>query len=271
MTRQKLLIAAVATLGFSTAYGAAKPAPYLGVTPVTNTAVGKHFATAVCASCHGVHGNSVSPTFPNLAGQSYNYLLKQMENFRSGARKVVPMNAMIATIPQAPGDANLKAVAAYFAKQPLNRKIHFNATAPKPTMAQVKLGYKVFQQGLPGSHVPACAACHTDSGAGIAPMAIPSLAGQHAAYIENELGFFANGKRTNSPHHIMAVIAKRLTPAEIKAVALYAQQLQPDLMPGSGPKTYEAYVKALADQAVPGVPRSAVQSAKTTAKVATKK
>jgi len=217
-----------------------------------------------------MHGNSVSPTFPNLAGQNYNYLLKQMEAFRSGARKASPMNAMIGTVPQQKGDQNLKNIAAYYAQQKLNRQANANAHDPKLTKAEAKEGYDVYMRGLPSTHVPSCDACHGSDGTGMAPMAIPSLAGQHAAYIEKALKLFASGKRTNSPGHVMAMIAKRLTPEQIKDVSLYAQALHPDLVPGRGPKTYQAYVKALASQPVPGVPESAMKRPKTASATAGK-
>ncbi|HKJ09021.1 MAG TPA: c-type cytochrome, partial [Gammaproteobacteria bacterium] len=111
--------------------------------------------------------------------------------------------------------------------------------------------------------VPSCDACHGSDGTGMAPMAVPPLAGQHAAYIQKELKLFATGKRTNSPGHVMAMIAKRLTPKQIKDVSLYAQALHPDLVPGRGPKTYQAYVKSLASQPVPGIPESAMKSSET--------
>ena len=33
--------------------------------------------TVTCAACHGEDGNSAVPTFPKLAGQNENYLIKQ--------------------------------------------------------------------------------------------------------------------------------------------------------------------------------------------------
>lgn len=255
------LLLVLGALPLSGAQCATTPAPYLGVAPQGIPSAGKHFASTTCLSCHGMHGNSVSLTFPNLAGQNYNYLLKQLEQFRSGARKASPMNAMIGTVPKAKGDKNLMDIAAYYAQQKLNRKANANAHVPKLTKAEAKDGYDVYMHGIPSTHVPSCDACHGSDGTGMAPMAIPSLAGQHAAYIEKELKLFANGKRHNSPGHVMAMIAKRLSPKQIKDVALYAQALHPGLVPGRGPNTYQAYVKALSSQPVPGVPESAMKSA----------
>ena len=41
-----------------------------------------------CAACHGPDGNApISPDFPRLAGQHYDYLLKALRDYKSGARK----------------------------------------------------------------------------------------------------------------------------------------------------------------------------------------
>ena len=45
----------------------------------------------VCGACHGVDGNSALANFPKLAGQGERYLLKQMQDIKSGARPVVEM------------------------------------------------------------------------------------------------------------------------------------------------------------------------------------
>lgn len=254
MTIRAILLTAFATLAFTALQCRADSAPYVGVAPTGDAQAGAHFATTTCAACHGAHGNSVSPTFPNLAGQNYNYLLKQLEDFRDGKRKKSPMNAMIRTVPTASGQQNLKNIAAYYAAQTLNRKANANAHAPQPSARAAQAGYAIYQHGLSASHVPACAACHAASGKGMAPMAIPALAGQHSVYLASELKLFANGERHNSPGHVMSVIARRLTAQQIKEVALYAQALHPDLIPGQGPKTYQAYVQALAHQVVPGIP-----------------
>lgn len=66
-----------------------------------------------CAACHGPDGNSQTADFPRLAGQHFDYLVKALNDYKSGARK----NAIMA--PQA---ANLSKrdiadLAAYFSHQ----------------------------------------------------------------------------------------------------------------------------------------------------------
>lgn len=47
-----------------------------------------------CASCHGAKGISAAPIWPNLAGQKAAYMVKQLKDFKSGARKDPSMGAM---------------------------------------------------------------------------------------------------------------------------------------------------------------------------------
>ncbi|GAB2678815.1 c-type cytochrome [Aliiglaciecola aliphaticivorans] len=65
----------------------------------------------ICASCHGSAGISLSPIWPNLAGQKSAYLEKQLKAFRNGDRKEPTMAAMAKPL----SDNDIKALAAYYA------------------------------------------------------------------------------------------------------------------------------------------------------------
>jgi cytochrome c553 len=56
-------------------------------------AAGKEKAAA-CAVCHGLDGLSKNPDAPNLAGDSANYLVKQLKAFKTGARRDEQMSIM---------------------------------------------------------------------------------------------------------------------------------------------------------------------------------
>jgi cytochrome c553 len=224
---------------------------YLGITPRGNPQAVASIIHGTCAACHGADGNSIGSSFPNLAGQNYNYLLKELENFRSGVRSTEPMSAVIKTVPVAKGDRNIRDLATFFSEQKLKR----SGAAAKITPAIAKLGYRIFAGGIRSEKVPACAACHGSSAGGMAPMAVPALAGQREPYVLRELKHFADGKRHNSPHHVMATIAKRLTKVQMMAVADYVSMMRPSLMLASGPKSYRAYVKTMRKLAVPGIPK----------------
>jgi len=69
--------------------------------------------SAVCAACHGADGNSTNPLWPNLAGQHAPYMVKQLKDFKSGARKDPVMAPMAAPL----SEQDMENLAAYFASQ----------------------------------------------------------------------------------------------------------------------------------------------------------
>jgi cytochrome c553 len=66
---------------------------------------------ATCFTCHGSDGRSVDGVPPSLAGQSKDYLLQQMREFRAGKRPATIMHQ------HAKGytDEQLELIAGYFA------------------------------------------------------------------------------------------------------------------------------------------------------------
>lgn len=69
--------------------------------------------SARCSACHGATGISVSPLWPNLAGQKEQYLVKQIKAFRDGERKDPTMAPMVAGLT----DEDVANLAAYFTSQ----------------------------------------------------------------------------------------------------------------------------------------------------------
>lgn len=63
-----------------------------------------------CAACHGQKGVSSNDLWPNLAGQKFGYLVKQIKDFKSGARKDPLMSPQAAIIK----DEDIADIAAYF-------------------------------------------------------------------------------------------------------------------------------------------------------------
>jgi cytochrome c553 len=47
---------------------------------------GKVLVQQQCKACHGVDGRSIAPGIPNLAGQSYRYLVTALREYRQGQR-----------------------------------------------------------------------------------------------------------------------------------------------------------------------------------------
>jgi cytochrome c553 len=65
---------------------------------------------AQCAACHGIDGMSKLPEAPNLAGQTEEYLVKALNDFRSGERKNEMMTMMAKTL----SDTDVANLAAYY-------------------------------------------------------------------------------------------------------------------------------------------------------------
>lgn len=171
--------------------------------------------SAMCAACHGPDGNSVSPSFPKLAGQHAAYIEKQLADFKSGKRQNAIMNGMAAGL--SPQDmANL---AAYFSDQ-----------RPTPGTAQgdaktIALGQKLYRGGDRKTGLPACMSCHGPAGSGIPPK-FPRVGGQWAAYVQAQLQAFHDGTRSNDEDGVMRTIAGKLTPKDIAAVSQYIAGLR---------------------------------------------
>jgi len=200
----------------------ASAAPAASATPPAPTKPdlqkGGAIAAAVCAACHTVDGNGTGPTFPKLAGQSPEYLAKQLSDFKvvPPAKTAMRPNAIMSPIAAALSDADMRNVAAYYAGQKLKP-----ADAKNPTTAA--LGMKIWRGGIMERGVPACASCHGPAGAGI-PIQYPALGGQWQDYIAAELDDFKGGARQNSVP--MVTISSRLSDNEMKAVADYAAGLR---------------------------------------------
>ena len=176
----------------------------------------------ICMACHGAAGNSSTPTYPRLAGQHADYIVKQLQEFKSSKRPNAVMTGMAAAL----SDDDMKNIGAYLASQ-----------KPSPNFAKdpatVALGERIYRGGIAERQVPACAGCHAPNGVGI-PAQYPRLAGQHADYTLSQLSAFreyANKGagtpvvgRPNSAQ--MAGVTAKMNDREIKAVADYIAGLR---------------------------------------------
>lgn len=184
-----------------------------------DVAKGQAIAGQVCAACHANDGNSQLAANPKLAGQFFEYLHKQLVNFRpQGGKKPERDNAVMAGMTANLSADDLRNLAAYYAAQKL-----------KPAVAKDKelaaLGQRIYRGGNAATGVAACAGCHGPAGAGI-PAQYPRIAGQFAEYVEAQVKAFRAGTRANDPNGMMRGVAARMTDREIQAVAEYAAGLR---------------------------------------------
>jgi len=80
------------------------------VIPATTINENGRNVRAACISCHGMNGNTVNDTWPNLAGQNQGYLLQQLKNFSAGDRESVIMNVIASEL----NEQQMTDVAEYF-------------------------------------------------------------------------------------------------------------------------------------------------------------
>ncbi|MBC7699738.1 c-type cytochrome [Aquabacterium sp.] len=167
---------------------------------------------AVCAACHTADGSRGAATYPILQGQHPQYLAKQLTEYKAGIRKNAVMTGMAAAL--TPED--IRNVSAFYA----GKKAKDGFAKNQDTVA---LGEKIYRGGIAKKTVPACAACHGPTGAGI-PAQYPRLGGQHADYVKAQLTAFRQGDRTNNVS--MSAIAANLSDKEIDAVSDYIAGLR---------------------------------------------
>jgi cytochrome c553 len=174
---------------------------------------GESKATA-CIACHGANGNSANPEWPVLAGQHEQYIHKQLQAFKGGARKNPLMTPMAMSL----SDDDMADLGAYFSAQ---------KPAGKETEAgKLQLGQRVYRSGDPKTGAPACASCHGPTGAGNPPAAYPALRGQYATYVAAQLRAYRAGTRQTDPNQVMRNVAGAMSDEQIDAVASYVQGLR---------------------------------------------
>jgi cytochrome c553 len=168
--------------------------------------------SASCASCHGEDGNSVVGSFPKLAGQHPSYLIKQLQEFKTGTRDDAMMSAMAKSLTE----QDMADIAAYYAEQKVS-----NDTLPPSAIEEEKKGSDLYRNGDLAREVSACIACHGPMAEGNKPAAFPALKSQHADYLIKTLTDYKNGTRSKNSENPMVMIAKKMTEEEIKDLAYH--------------------------------------------------
>ncbi|MDQ1258543.1 MAG: cytochrome c4 [Pseudomonadota bacterium] len=203
------LLMAAALAAPATAAFAAGPAPAQAKPDLEKGAAS--YGT-VCVACHAEDGNSSLAENPKLAQQHPQYLVKQLQEFKSGKRESAIMQGFAGMLE----DQDMQNIAAWLASKPAK-------PGEATDKALVALGEKIYRGGIADRNIAACAACHSPNGAGI-PAQYPRLAGQHAAYTEAQLKAFRDGVRKNNLQ--MTGVAAKLNDREIKAVSDYIAGLR---------------------------------------------
>jgi cytochrome c553 len=162
----------------------------------------------ICATCHGEQGIPQLKTTPVIWGQNQGYLIYQLRDFKSGARKNDLMAPIVATLEQ----DDITALAAYFSKLKWPNLQQPAAPADVATKAQAAAA----SIGCPGCHLAYFQGDGTTA----------RLAGQQHDYLAKTMGDFRDKTRGNNPG--MSDLMKATSPEDLAALAQYLAGLQID-------------------------------------------
>lgn len=161
--------------------------------------------SASCTTCHGNDGNSAAAAYPNLAGQTKEYLVKQMTDLKEGRRVSQVMSTMITIM--SPEDIN--DLSEYFSVQVPQRN-SFTVNAEKAAAGQKIAADKK------------CTSCHQTNFKGLKE--IPRVSRQQFNYTVKQLKDFRDGVRTNDGG-LMKPFVQDLTDDQIRELAHYINTL----------------------------------------------
>ena len=164
----------------------------------------------LCATCHMKDGwGKKDGSFPVIAGQHRNVLIKQMADIRSKNRDNPTMFPF--TDPEEIGGLQgISDVTAY---------IESMKKAPQPGVGDGKN----LEQGKT-IYNKQCIQCHGENAEGNNEAFFPSLNGQHHAYLLRQLKWIRDGYRKNA-NEAMVKEVKAMTDEELDAVADYLSRL----------------------------------------------
>ena len=191
--------AAIRTAAVLTLLGAISPLSYAGMEE-------GRLKSQVCAACHGVDGNSVSSNIPSIAAQPKQFIVTALYMYREGRRKSEVMTVFAEKL----SNADLNDLAQYFSSQKLN-----------PPVRDVEA--TVIAKGKEITERNNCVACHTANLTG--QQHIPRLAGQHQAYLLEQLKLFKAAQR-GALDGTMTSAAQALRSEDLELLSEYLSALR---------------------------------------------
>lgn len=152
----------------------------------------------VCSACHLPEGwGTKDGTFPQLAGQHAQVLIKQLSDIRAKNRDNPTMYPF--ALPESIGDAQALAdVVAYIETIPMN---------PDPGVGPWEPGTPEYAKGEQ-LYKDNCVRCHGDRGEGKPEEFYPLIQGQHYLYIVRQFEWIRDGKRRNANPDMVKQIAE---------------------------------------------------------------
>jgi cytochrome c553 len=167
-----------------------------------------------CVTCHTLSGNSIVPIWPKIAEQHFDYVIKQLMEFKKGKegdRFDPNMFAMLQGI----NENELIELAEHFSKQPLEK------SKGSANSLRFENGKAIYLYGDANNKVTGCVGCHGIDGTGNKLAKFPILKWQHKDYLITQMKKFKSGERSNDFNSIMRDIANSMTDEQMIAVAEY--------------------------------------------------
>ncbi|TAN85582.1 MAG: hypothetical protein EPN14_00960, partial [Gallionella sp.] len=160
-------------------------------------------ASADCAGCHGLDGNSLNPEIPHLAGQPSEYLIKAMKDYRNGIRKERLMMDALHKM----SDSKIIDLAAYYAQQ-----------RPESPLKSQQNALKTFDPIAQGKAIAdTCNACHGPNGNSL-KLDVPSLSGLGIRYFVAAASAYRDGTRK---HPVMEKVVSQLSDSDFEKAGFY--------------------------------------------------
>ena len=164
----------------------------------------------VCVVCHEPEGwGKKDGQYPQIAGQLRGVIIKQLQDIRSRNRDN-PTMFPFATGQMLDTPQNIADVAGYIANLPMTTDVGHGSGD------DLERGKAMFEDH--------CAECHGKHGEGDPEDLVPSLYGQHYAYLLRQYEWIRDGKRRNADQK-MAKQAKTFSERDLKAVMDFASRL----------------------------------------------
>jgi cytochrome c553 len=188
---------------------------------VPDIKAGQQLATAgtpngvtACVTCHGAQGEgNAAGGFPRIAGQSSDYLARQLGAYANDAR----VNPIMQPIAKAMNAQQIRDVSAYYASLEGGSASPAPASTPSGGMERGRVLSEIGDANL---GVQSCANCHGPGGMGRQPT-YPYLAAQHANYLTAAMGAWKSGARKTDDSGQMPHIAQALADADVAALSSY--------------------------------------------------
>lgn len=170
----------------------------------------------VCSACHLLEGwGTEDGTFPQLAGQHFEVIIKQLSDIRAGNRDN-PTMYPFALESEIGGAQALADVAAYISKLPMNPD---NGKGPwAEGTPEFEKGKKLYADN--------CVRCHGERGEGKPEKFYPLIQGQHYKYILRQFEWIRDGKRRNANPDMVKQI-KDFSDEDMKNVMNYVSRISP--------------------------------------------